>query len=212
MTDNRPFVNAVPLNAEVYAANLGVAGGQPDYSEGNFVQYSEPFAEAVPVHPFEERNVEAIRGYVVNAGEKQFKIYRGDMHRHTDVSQDFKYDGSLIEVYRYALDAAAFDYIVPTDHQLGYDQEFTWWQDEKLADLFHVPGSFVPMFGYERSLKLSERAPQYHLRQARHADSTHSRRRAARRGTRREAVCLSARERRHLDATQFRHGAGHRLV
>ena len=41
------------------------------------------------------------------------------MHRHTDVSQDFKYDGSLIEVYRYALDAAGFDYIVPTDHQLG---------------------------------------------------------------------------------------------
>ena len=152
MTDNRNFANAVPQNAEIYAASLGEAPGQPDYSAGNFGQYSEPFAEAVPVHPFEERNIETIRGYVVDAGEKQFKIYRGDMHRHTDISQDFKYDGSLIEVYRYALDAVGFDYIVPTDHQLGYDQEFTWWQDEKLTDLFHVPGTFVPMFGYERSL------------------------------------------------------------
>ncbi len=152
MTDNRPFSDNIPRNAEIYAADLGKAAGPADYSDGNFAKYVEPFAEAVPIHPFEERNVEAIRGYTIDAGERSFKIYRGDMHRHTDVSQDFKYDGSLLEVYRYALDAAAFDYIVPTDHQLGYDQEFTWWQDEKLTDLFHVPGSFVPMFGYERSL------------------------------------------------------------
>ncbi|MDE0105504.1 MAG: DUF3604 domain-containing protein [Bryobacterales bacterium] len=153
MTDNRPFSDNVPRNAEVYAADLGTASEQPDYAESNFVRYDEPFAEEIPIHPFEERNVKTIRGYIIDAGERDYKIYRGDMHRHTDVSQDFKYDGSLIEVYRYALDAAAFDYIVPTDHQLGYDQEFTWWQDEKLADLFHVPGSFVPMFGYERSLR-----------------------------------------------------------
>ena len=152
MTDNRAFSDAVPRNAEVYTADLGVASAPSDYSDGNFEPYIDPFAEAVPVHPFEERNVATIRQYVIDAGDREFKIFRGDMHRHTDVSQDFKYDGSLIEVYRYALDAAAFDYIVPTDHQLGYDQEFTWWQDEKLADLFHVPGSFVPMFGYERSL------------------------------------------------------------
>src|SRR6185503_6768371 len=82
-----------------------------------------------------------------------YGIYRGDLHRHTDVSQDFKYDGSLIEVYRYAIDAAAFDFIAPTDHQAGYDQEFTWWQSQKLADLFHVPGAFTPIFAYERSVQ-----------------------------------------------------------
>ncbi len=152
MTDNRSFSNAVPQNAEVYVADLGVAPGAPDYSDRNFQPYVEPFAEEVPIHPFERQNVATVRNYTIDAGDRKFRIFRGDMHRHTDVSQDFKYDGSLIEVYRYALDAAAMDYIVPTDHQLGYDQEFTWWQDEKLADLFHVPGRFVPMFGYERSL------------------------------------------------------------
>ena len=106
----------------------------------------------MPIHPFEQQDVARVRDYTIRAGDKQYKIYRGDMHRHTDVSQDFKYDGSLIEVYRYALDAAAFDYIVPTDHQLGFDHEFTWWQDEKLTDLFHVAGTFTPLFGYERSL------------------------------------------------------------
>ena len=152
MTDERPYEDMIPRNAEIYYAKLGSASGPPAYGAEQFVPFSEPFAEEVPIHPFEAENVKAIQDHVVEAGDKQYKIYRGDMHRHTDVSQDFKYDGSLIEVYRYGLDAAGFDYITPTDHQLGYDQEFTWWQDEKLKDLFHVPGRFVPLFGYERSV------------------------------------------------------------
>ncbi len=152
MTDNRLFSAMVPQNAEIYAANLGASDLSPKLDPSRFATFKDPFAEEVPIHTDEPGDVRRIRDYTVNSGDKSFKIYRGDMHRHTDVSQDFKYDGSLIEVYRYALDAAAFDYIVPTDHQLGYDQEFTWWQDEKLTDLFHVPGTFTPMFGYERSL------------------------------------------------------------
>jgi len=152
MTDDRPFRTMNPGNAEIYYAELGSSNAPPAYGADSFKPLTDPFAEAVPIHPLEEENVKAIREYVIDTGDKKFQIHRGDMHRHTDVSQDFKYDGSLLEVYRYALDAAAFDYIVPTDHQLGLDMEFTWWQDEKLADLFHVPGSFTPMFGYERSL------------------------------------------------------------
>lgn len=152
MTDNRPFATMLPANAEIYTANLGDSDSPAAFAESQFTPFAEPFAEAMPIHPMEQENVKTIRDYTISAGDKQYKIYRGDMHRHTDVSQDFKYDGSLIEVYRYALDAAAFDYIVPTDHQLGYDQEFTWWQDEKLTDLFHVAGTFTPLFGYERSL------------------------------------------------------------
>jgi hypothetical protein len=106
----------------------------------------------VPIHLREVEDVERVRGYRVEAGGRSYGIYRGDLHRHTDVSQDFKYDGSLIEVYRYAIDAAAFDFIAPTDHQAGWDQEFTWWQSQKLADLFHVPGAFTPIFAYERSV------------------------------------------------------------
>ena len=149
MTDERPFEDNIPRNSEIYYAKVGSADAPPAYGSEQFVPFSEPFAEEIPVHPFEAENIKAIREHTVEAGDKRYKIYRGDMHRHTDVSQDFKYDGSIIEVYRYALDAAGFDYIVPTDHQLGYDQEFTWWQDEKLTDLFHVPGRFVPLFGYE---------------------------------------------------------------
>src|ERR1700682_439076 len=91
----------------------------------SFQLFTEPFVEAIPVHNNDAADVAAVRAFAIANEGKEYKIYRGDMHRHTDVSQDFKYDGSLLELYRYALDAAAFDYIAATDHQAGYDQEFT---------------------------------------------------------------------------------------
>lgn len=152
MTDNRPFEDMIPRNAEIYAANLGRSRLPPRFDSGALGDFEDPFAEEAPIHPTEKEDLAKIRAYTIESGDAKYKIYRGDMHRHTDVSQDFKYDGSLIEVYRYALDAAGLDYIVPTDHQLGFDHEFTWWQDEKLTDLFHIAGTFTPLFGYERSL------------------------------------------------------------
>jgi hypothetical protein len=151
MTDARPFSTMIPGNADVYCARLG-AGGPTSFTLTSFQLFTEPFTEAIPVHNNDAADVKAIRGYVMNNNGKQYKIYRGDLHRHTDVSQDFKYDGSLLEVYRYGLDAAGFDYIAPTDHQTGYDQEFTWWQNQKLVDLFQVAGAFTPLYGSERSL------------------------------------------------------------
>jgi hypothetical protein len=151
MTDNRPFATMVPGNTDVYCARLGRSSAAT-WSASSLEPFQEPFEEAIPVHANEPSDVKTIRAYAIRAGGKTYKIYRGDMHRHTDVSQDFKYDGSLIEVYRYALDVASFDYIAPTDHQAGYDQEFSWWYGQKLVDLFLVPGNFVPLFAYERSI------------------------------------------------------------
>jgi hypothetical protein len=152
MTDNRPFSTMIPQNADIYVSRLDPIEASPPAarSVGPPASSSE---ESIPVHNTEPADVRAIRAYSISSGGKQFRIFRGDMHRHTDVSQDFKYDGSLIEVYRYGLDAAGFDYIAPTDHQTGFDQEFTWWQNQKLVDLFLIPGSFTPLFAYERSLR-----------------------------------------------------------
>ena len=67
------------------------------------------------------------------------------------------------DCYRYALNAADFDFIGVTDHNYGSwldtdepdglntDDEYQWWRTQKSADLFHVPGRFVPLYGYERS-------------------------------------------------------------
>lgn len=54
-------------------------------------------------------------------------------------------------MYRYALDAAQLDFIMTADHGYG-GQEYNWWRTEKAADLHFLPGRFVPMYGYERSV------------------------------------------------------------
>jgi len=154
MTDSRPFSTFVPANADIYFGRLTpeTAPRPSKMAASQFVPLAEQFAEAIPVHNHEAEDIQAMRGYTISSGGRQYKIYRGDMHRHTDVSRDFKYDGSLIELYRYALDAAGMDYIAATDHNSGYDQEFTWWQNQQLADLFFVQGAFTPLFAYERSI------------------------------------------------------------
>ncbi|HEY3835556.1 MAG TPA: DUF3604 domain-containing protein, partial [Bryobacteraceae bacterium] len=151
MTDNRPFATAVPEHADILAARLPLNSVSAT-SAPPLVPMEEPFIEAIPVHNNERADVAAIRKYTIQSAGRTYRIYRGDMHRHTDVSQDFKYDGSLIEGYRYAIDAASFDYLAITDHQAGFDQEFTWWQSQKMTDLFLVAGAFTPLYSYERSV------------------------------------------------------------
>jgi hypothetical protein len=112
---------------------------------------SEPPAR-LPTEPQEKQQVASLRNYAISARGKTYRIYRGDLHRHTDISLDGAGDGSLFTAYRYMIDAAAMDFFLVTDHNSGNDQEYTWWRIEKSEDMFHVPGYFVTLFGYERSL------------------------------------------------------------
>jgi hypothetical protein len=104
-----------------------------------------------PVEPFEKDDVAAVRNHTLHVGDKNYKIYRGDMHRHTEISFDGAGDGSLWDAYRYALDAAGLDFFAITDHMAG-GTEYTWWRTQKSADMFHMPGVLLPLFGYERSI------------------------------------------------------------
>jgi hypothetical protein len=104
------------------------------------------------IHPREAEQVARIRGYKIEAGARTYRIYRGDMHRHTDISPDGVGDGSLLDLHRYGLDAAAFDFIFITDHNMGGDREYPWWRTQKANDLYTVPRAFISMYGYERSV------------------------------------------------------------
>ncbi len=100
------------------------------------------------------------RRHTVAAGPRRYELFWGDLHRHTEISGDGGFDGSLWDMYRYAFDAAELDFIAATDHFYGGDGEpesggrsYDWWRTQKLADAFHVRGRFSPLFGYERSLR-----------------------------------------------------------
>jgi len=92
--------------------------------------------------PRERQQIETLR----RAG-----VWRGDLHRHTDASDDGAGDGSLWDAYRYAMDGAGLDFLMVTDHQSG-DGEYAEWRIGKSADMFHVPGYFTALYGTERSV------------------------------------------------------------
>ncbi len=116
-----------------------------------------------PTHPREQDDLERIRRYRARIGGRDWKIVRGDLHRHTEISMDGATDGSLFDAYRYALNAAGLDFLGVSDHNYGQsldtdepedaqsDSEFQWWRTQKSADLFHIPGRFTPLYGYERT-------------------------------------------------------------
>jgi hypothetical protein len=81
-------------------------------------------------------------------------IVRGDFHRHTELSWDGggTNDGSLQDFYRYMIDAASMDFGASTDHQ-GGAWPYWWWYTQKMTDMYHAPGAYVPIFGYERSVQ-----------------------------------------------------------
>jgi hypothetical protein len=112
------------------------------------------FKERPVGHPNEVEDVARMRSARVRVGGRSYQVLRGDTHRHTEMSMDLRAmpDGSVLDFYRYMLDAAAMDWGMISDHNFGSDREYWWWIEEKLADMFHAPEGYLPVFGYERSV------------------------------------------------------------
>ena len=104
----------------------------------------------------EQTETTAMRNYRVESAEGALRIMRGEFHRHSEVSMDGGNDGSLLEQWRYALDAAHMDWVGCCDHDNGGGREYSWWTTQKLTDMFYAPGRFSPMFSYERSVSYPE--------------------------------------------------------
>ncbi len=104
------------------------------------------------VHPNEAQDVARLRQFRLSLGGKVYRLLRGEFHRHTELTAHRDQDGTLEDAWRYALDAAAMDWMGLGDHDNGYHQEYMWWLSQKLTDIFHHPPHFVTVFTYERSV------------------------------------------------------------
>jgi hypothetical protein len=112
---------------------------------------AEAAAPSAAVHPTEEADIARMRAYRLTSGGKTYRLFRGDFHRHTEVSMDGGHDGALEDMWRYAIDAAGFDWMGDADHDNGGGKEYTWWLVQKTTDLYHSP-RLVTLFTYERSV------------------------------------------------------------
>ncbi|MEZ5366077.1 MAG: hypothetical protein R2748_28025 [Bryobacterales bacterium] len=151
-TDNRDYDEFFFEKGEIFSARLPEPPGK--IVEARLKPYVRDELEIFQNHPNEAEDVARVREYTVDAGGKQYKIYRGDMHRHTEYSHDGNNDGSLNDTYRYALDAANFDYLGLSEHHSsgGPNIEYINWLLQQRVDVFSVPRRFTPLYGYERGL------------------------------------------------------------
>ncbi len=101
------------------------------------------------------RAVEVLHDYR-GGSDQSLRIARGEFHRHSEISMDGGNDGTLLDQWRYVIDAAELDWVGCCDHDNGEGREYSWWISQKLTDVFLVPGKFTPLFSYERSVAYPE--------------------------------------------------------
>ena len=104
----------------------------------------------------EQATVAAMRNYRLKTAGGTLRVLRGEFHRHSEISMDGGNDGTILDQYRYMIDASYMDWVGCCDHDNGAGREYTWWISQKLTDLFHSAGKFTPMFSYERSVPYPE--------------------------------------------------------
>ena len=114
---------------------------------------TEPFPAYInpvtPERPREDRHTWTHDGIT-------YKLYWGDYHRHTDVSNCITAnDGCIQEQFRYALDMGKLDTLGTSDHTdiAKIYTPYEWWLNQKLVDVFYAPGFFASMYAYEREQK-----------------------------------------------------------
>jgi len=148
-TDRRNARDFIYSLSDVFLGRFEAAGTPPP---AQLAGYSAPPAQRAAVHADEEGDVRRTRAYRYAANGKTYRVWRGDMHRHTELSWDGYNDGSTQDTYRYAIDAASLDFLATTEHNFGVEDEYIWWLSQKAADLYRIGNAFVPLFAYERSV------------------------------------------------------------
>jgi hypothetical protein len=151
-TDHRQNATANRTEADLFACRLYPAPDKP-LTEVSIVASPPPAAARLAaVHPTEPADIARMRAYRVEVGGKTLRPLRGEFHRHTEISSHRDQDGSLEDMWRYAIDAAGHDWMGNGDHDNGFGHEFMWWIIQKTADMHLNPPRFVAAQTYERSV------------------------------------------------------------
>lgn len=142
------------INTDVYAAELKLdVKPQPAQLKPLPPETAAPPEAGVKD---ELEQVARMRDYRARIGGREYRLMRGEFHRHTEMSGDGGRDGPVIDAYRYMIDAAYMDWGGCCDHDNGGGREYSWWLQQKLTDAYWLGGKFIPMFSYERSVRYPE--------------------------------------------------------
>jgi hypothetical protein len=143
--DNDIFFSRLNLDGAATPTKLVPAKQQPE---------AQPAASSATTA--ERDAIARCRAQRITVNGTKLQLLRGEFHRHTEISGDGGNDGPLEDMWRYAIDVAAMDWLGCGDHDNGGGREYPWWLTQKTTDAFYLPGVFNPMFTYERSVVYPE--------------------------------------------------------
>jgi hypothetical protein len=143
-----------PYNNDLYAAVVSLTPA----SGAMAVKAAPAVRRAVPdrMAAIEGPAIRRMRDIRVPSAAGELRLVRGEFHRHSEISMDGGADGSILDQWRYILDAAGMDWVGCCDHDNGGGREYSWWITQKETDIFYAPGRFAPLFSYERSVAYPE--------------------------------------------------------
>jgi hypothetical protein len=144
---NLPTDQAHALHYNVYLSALPKGDGPPNTA---FQDASLPApSKRGPPRP----------RHTMTAGGKTYHLLMGDAHRHTDIRGHSGVDGSVLDTYRYAIDAAQLDWLGTSDHNEVTGgkwpdglRDYQWWTVQKTVDLMTHGPVFIGVYSYEHSM------------------------------------------------------------
>lgn len=146
---NVPRDQTHALHYNVYMADLPKTVPPP----------AAPETQAVRLPPAQMASIALRRRETITAGDRTYTLLWGDAHRHTDIRGHSGVDASVLDTYRYALDAAQLDWLGTSDHNevVGGTwadglRDYQWWWTQKAIDLFTHPPRFIGVYSYEHSM------------------------------------------------------------
>jgi hypothetical protein len=135
------------LHYVVHVSELPEGGGPP---EAEFSAVRLPAPAARPAR--RPRHTMALAG-------RTYHLMLGDAHRHTDIRGHSGVDGSVLDTYRYAIDAAQLDWLGTADHNEALGgrwpdglRDYQWWYTQKIVDLMTHAPQFIGIYSYEHSM------------------------------------------------------------
>ncbi len=146
-TDGR-YTTPENIDNQIYASVIDLPGKATALT---LVPHQPGDDKLEPKVAAENASAKLLRTHRVTAGGKSYQYMRGEYHRHTEISWDGAPDGSLEDMFRYAIDAAQMDWIGNGDHDNGAGREYPWWLTQKFTDAYHGK-AFTTMHTYERSV------------------------------------------------------------
>ena len=145
------------INSDLYAADVRLEGLAPSAAAPELVKIQPDPAVVPDARTIAERSqIEVVRSYRAAVGGVQYRILRGDFHRHTEYSVGGTRDGSVEDAYRYMIDAAGLDWGGCCDTENGEGHEYFWWREQTMADAYKLGAGFLPMFAFEHVVRYPE--------------------------------------------------------